>query len=305
MIRVSVIGAGGFIGRHLCEELTRGKSVAVSRYGRKTSVGPDVQPLDFDNNAQLQKIGTESDIVFFLASETIPASSWSNPLIDVEGNLKPFIRFLENATASGLKKCVFISSAGTVYGTTSGKVKEDADKRPFSPYGIIKLAMENYLEYYHRKTGLNYDVFRVSNVYGEGQNTGKGLGIINTFLEKIIRREEIVVYGDGSATRNYVYVKDVAALMSRSLQRMNESGIFNLASNSTASISELVDLLRKIVHEEIRVRYEPGRQSDNSYIDLDNSNILRMAPGFKFTSLQQGLLQTYQALKKETRQSNV
>ena len=87
---------------------------------------------------------------------------------------------------------------------------------PFSPYGIIKLAMEHFLNYYHSKYGLASDIYRVSNVYGDGQDTTKGLGIINTFIEKILSENRVTVFGKGESVRNYVYVKDVAEILSLS-----------------------------------------------------------------------------------------
>jgi UDP-glucose 4-epimerase len=301
MNKVAVIGATGFIGRHLTDRLLREKDLSVVLYGRtemsSLSVDAEYRQIDFQNRDKMKNDFAGTDVVYYLASETIPATSWQNPILEIEKNLLPFLSFLEVITSLGVKKVVFVSSAGTIYGATNGKVTEASDKKPFSPYGIIKLSMENFLNYYHVKCGLSYDIFRVSNVYGEGQNTAKGLGIINTFLEKIITDKKVKVFGDGSSTRNYIYVKDVAELLMYSLKSSGSSDVYNISSNATYNIKELIAILKETVAESFDVEYEDGRRSDNSFIDLDNSKILSRVPGFAFTDIREGIFKTYQFLK--------
>ncbi len=253
--------------------------------------------IDFFDNAKLQEQFKGVEVVFYLASETIPATSWENPALEIEKNLVPFINFLQAAAHTGVKKVVFVSSAGTVYGATSELVKEDADKNPFSPYGITKLTMENYLRYFRVKYGMQCDIYRVSNVYGEGQNTAKGLGIVNTFLEKIIRDKEVKIFGDGKTVRNYIYVKDVAELLSRSLKNPGSSEVYNVSSDNTLSINDLVNIIKEVVAEQFVVTYTNLRQSDNSAVFLDNSKILKDNPDFKFSSIEEGIARTYAYIK--------
>ncbi|MCE3226590.1 MAG: NAD-dependent epimerase/dehydratase [Bacteroidetes bacterium] len=301
MKNVAIIGSNGFIGRHLTERLSREKNLNLFLFGRsESSVSKDAHPykkIDFNNNEQLRKDFKDVDTVYYLASETIPASSWDTPMIEIEKNLVPFINFLEIISKLKVKKIAFVSSAGTVYGTTNGKVPEDFNKAPFSPYGITKLAMENFLNYYRVKYNLQFDVYRVSNVYGEGQNIGKGLGIINTFLEKIIKESSVKVFGDGQTIRNYIYVKDVAELLSLTIRTPDTSDVYNVSSNSTLSINELIKIMKEVVAEDFKVNHEGGRQSDNSYIDLDNTKILKNFSDFRFIEIKQGITKTYAALK--------
>lgn len=200
-----------------------------------------------------------------------------------------------------MKKIVFVSSAGTVYGPAEEKVKEDSATKPFSPYGIIKLTMENFLSYFEKKYDLHFDIYRVSNVYGDGQDISKGLGIINTFLEKIITEKRITIFGTGESVRNYVYVKDVAELMSLSLTSdLSVSNVYNLASNDTLSINGLVKLMQKTVNEQFEVIYKETRQSDNPTIDLDNTKLLSAYSNFKLTNIGEGIAKTYSYIKKNT-----
>ena len=299
-MKVAVIGSNGFIGRHLVERLQKETRLELFLFGKRDeSLGKGLpyKKIDFFNKAELIKDFAEIEMVYYLASETIPATSWEDPASEIEKNLRPFLSFLEVVAKLKLKKIAFISSAGTVYGATTGKVPEDANKQPFSPYGIVKLTMENFLQYYKIKYGIQYDIFRVSNVYGEGQDTGKGLGAINTFLEKIIRENKVQIFGDGESTRNYIYVRDVIELLTWSVQHTDASDVYNMSSDSTLSLNQLVSVMKSIVKEEFTVIFEKGRLSDNSYVDFDNSKLIKHLPEFKFTPIEEGILKTYQFLK--------
>ena len=301
MINVAIIGSNGFIGRHLTQRLLKERDTSLFLFGRSdegySEAGTSYKKIDFFDKESLTRDFKNIDLVYYLVSETIPATSWIDPNIEIQKNLNPFINFLEVISKLKVKKIAFVSSAGTVYGATSGKVQEDSDKKPFSPYGIIKLAMENFLNYYKAKYNMEYDIYRVSNVYGEGQNTGKGLGLINTFLEKILLENKVEIFGDGASTRNYIYVKDVAELLTHSLRSLQSSDIYNISSNSTLSINEVVAIMKKMVDENFDVIYKESRQSDNSYIDLINTKILTNFNKFNFTAIEEGIEKTYHSLK--------
>lgn len=301
---VAILGANGFIGKHLTKVLMQNSQLKITLFGRSPSNDfKDKLPyhkLDLNNTSQLEKYFKETEIVYYLASDSIPSSSWDDPKFDVEKNLLPFIHFLNNGVKHKLRKVVFVSSAGTIYGPSKEKLN-DQTKKPFSPYGITKLAMENYLNYFEVRHNIKHDIFRVSNVYGDGQDTSKGLGIINTFLEKIIKDHNITIYGNGENIRNYICVNDVAKLLSLSISSGADSNIYNLASNDNISINQLVDIIKKIVKEEFKVNYKETRQSDNPAISLDNSKLKASFKDFKFIELSDGIEQSYKHIKREIR----
>ena len=190
MLKIAIIGANGFIGRHLVDILSKSSLIKLSLFGRKDKPlqGTELHcsKIDLMNVDQINQQFSDIDLVYYLASATIPSSSWENPMLEFEKNLIPFFNFVDCIAKLGIKKVVFVSSAGTIYGPSKFKVTENSDKHPFSPYGIIKLTMEHFLNYFKNKYDINFDIYRISNVYGEGQNTSKGLGIINTFIENIL-----------------------------------------------------------------------------------------------------------------------
>lgn len=298
-LNVAVIGSNGFIAKHLIQQLAANHALQLRLFGRShTNINPGLpyKKIDFNNEEALLQDFEGIDLVYYLVSESIPSSTWDNPMMEIEQNLKPFITFLSVAAKLHIKKVAFVSSAGTVYGTTSGKVSEDSSKNPFSPYGIIKLTMENFLNYFETKYNLHYDIYRVSNVYGQGQDTSKGLGIINTFLESIIKKGEVNVFGDGESTRNYIYVKDVAHLLSLSVAKPDTSGIYNVSSDSTLSINALIRVMQAEVPIPFKINYINARKSDNAYIDLDNSRILQHFKGFRFKTIHEGISETYASI---------
>ncbi len=301
---IAIIGANGFIAKHLTNVLIQQSQLKVSLFGRsdKNEFSNRVlyHKLDLNNTKEIERYFKDIDLVYYLASDSIPSSSWENPKFEIEKNLLPFINFLECVSKLGLKKIVFVSSAGTIYGPSSQKLTEYSDKKPFSPYGINKLAMENYLNYFEVKYNLHHDIFRVSNVYGVGQDTSKGLGVINTFLEKIISDKSILIYGNGEIIRNYIYVNDVAQLLSLSISSdPNISNIFNLASNDNLSINELVNVIKNSLQEDFKISYNETRQSDNPAIYLDNTKLKTAYPNFKFSPIEEGIANTFSFLKEK------
>lgn len=303
-MNVAIIGSNGFIGSHLAERLAKIPTVNLFLFGRaKTSAfeyAKSYAKIDLLNQEQIKSQFFDIDIVYYLVSATIPATSWEKPSIELEQNLLPFITFTECIAKLNVKKIIFVSSAGTIYGSSSQKVMEDSDKKPFSPYGIIKLTIEYFLNYFKTKYNINFDIYRISNVYGEGQDTSKGLGIVNTFIENILQHQQIKIFGNGDSTRNYVYVKDVAELLTYSVTSdVNESNIFNIASDDTESINDLLIVLKNVIVENFEVIYTDKRQSDNSIIDLDNTKILKLMPKFKYTGIEDGIKQTYYHIKNK------
>lgn len=302
-MNVAVVGSNGFIGRVLTERLKDETNINLHLFGRgsQSVFGDELpySPIQLLNQELLRTQFKNIDYVYYLISETIPASSWNSPLSEIEKNLRPFVHFCEAISDLSIKKIIFVSSAGTIYGPSTNKLSEEADKQPFSPYGITKLSMEYFLNYIDHKYNIKHDVFRVSNVYGEGQNTGKGLGIINTFIEKIITDGVIQIFGTGEITRNYIYVRDVAEYLACSvLIPADTSNVYNLSSDDTLKINEVVEVLRNVIPSPFSVHYSAARMSDNSAIELDNTKLKKSFPHLKMTSIENGIAKTFQEIKK-------
>ena len=303
-MNIAIVGANGFIGKHLVNQLSENQKNKLFLFGTNElsqfSESYNYSRINLNNSEELLQSFKNIDLVFYLASASIPASSWENPKSEIENNLLPFINFLECLVQLNVKKIIFTSSAGTIYGSSAQKLNEDSNKKPFSPHGINKVTMEYYLNYFEAKYNLKHDIFRVSNIYGEGQNTLKGLGIINTFLEKIISEKEITVFGNGEIIRNYIYVKDVAKALSYSCYfNIHQSAIYNLSSDDSFSINEIIEKIKTITNEDFKINYKETRGSDNPKILLENSKIKDAFKELKFTPILEGIQNTYLNLKKQ------
>ena len=302
MLNVLVLGAGGFIGKHLVSKLGTKKNISVRVFGKtplESFENIEFVQGDFEDKERLKIALSGQDIVYHLISHTVPATSWKNPMLEIERNLIPAINLIELAAEAKVRKICFASSGGTVYGYQQSPADEESPTTPFSPYGIVKKTIESFLQYAKLKENLNYDIYRISNIYGEGQNTEKGLGFINTALKRIIDNEPVVIFGNGKNVRDYIYVKDVVDLLMLSIEKETDnSDIYNVSSGHCVNLNELIDLIRKTVKIDFEVRYIDERQSDNTAVLLDNSKIMKYFGQKQFVSLEQGILKTFHYLKK-------
>lgn len=270
--RCLVLGGRGFIGSHLVTGLL------AAGYQVRCFDRPHVLPIgekhlsnarfelvegDFTSQADLEQALDGCDFCFHLISTTLPKSSNADPLFDVETNLMSTIRLLQQAKKAGVKKVVFVSSGGTVYGVPhSVPIKESHETDPISSYGITKLAIEKYLFLYHELYGLEYAILRLANPYGEGQRTHASQGAVAVFLGKALLGEQIDIWGDGSVVRDYIYIDDVVSALLASLVYRGSVRLFNIGSGSGLSLNQVLDSIEHVLARPVVRRYLAGRSFD-------------------------------------------
>lgn len=269
-MRYLVIGGGGFIGSHLCEGLLAGgNNVTVfdrpnARYLKiLTKKGAKIISGDFLDVDAVEQALSNCDMVFHLVSATVPQTSNENPIYDIETNVLGTLRFLDLARRSSVKRIIFASSGGTVYGIPQEiPIKESHPTVPISSYGITKLMIEKYLHLYWKLYGLDYSILRIANAYGERQPITQTQGVISSFLNKAIHQEEITVWGDGSVIRDYIYVGDISnAFMKAALHKGNFK-TFNIGSGQGHSITDVICTIENIMQKPLTIKYAPGRSFD-------------------------------------------
>jgi UDP-glucose 4-epimerase len=188
------------------------------------------------------------DIVNHQAAQVNVRTSITNPIYDVETNLLGTIRLLQAAGQVGIKKFIFASSGGTVYGETPKiALPETFNTKPVSPYGINKLASEFYIDFYAKQYGFQSIILRYSNVYGSRQNPTSESGVVSIFANRIRNGLHPIVYGDGEQIRDYIHVSDVAAaniLVSQLESPAHE--IFNVGTGKGTSLNELLTLFYRL-----------------------------------------------------------
>lgn len=305
-MRCFIAGGGGFIGSHLGEALLiAGHQVVVfdrpsAKYLENlSSIGAEIRTGNFLNSSDLSRSIADCDIVFHLISTTVPQTSNENPVFDAETNLLGTLALLESARKTKVKKVIFASSGGTVYGIPREiPIKEDHPTEPISAYGITKLAVEKYLHLYWHLHKLDYCILRVANAYGERQPVTETQGIIAVLIDKILKNEEITIWGDGSILRDFVYVTDISNAFLRAIDYTGVQKIINISSGKAYSINDILDVIERIVHSVVHVKYTASRNFDVPINVLDNSLAFKQLNWTPSIDLHEGIARMYNWMKK-------
>jgi len=270
--RCLVLGGRGFIGSHLVDALlNRGYVVRcfdrphVAPLGESHLANPrfELYVGDFVSEADVANAVEGCDRCFHLVSTTLPKTSNADPLFDVESNVMGTIKLLNHATSTGVKKIVFLSSGGTVYGPPIKlPIEEDHPTNPICSYGITKLAIEKYLGLYHQLHGLDYTVLRLSNPFGERQRTEASQGAVAVFLGKVLRGETIELWGDGSVVRDYFHVSDAITAMLAVTEYRGSKKTFNIGSGRGASLNEVLAIIEQVTGRKALRHHMPARAFD-------------------------------------------
>jgi len=266
-----VLGGKGFIGSHLVDALVAaGQSVRVLDRPNLTPLSEPaiiskVEWFDGDSTSEtdVRQALEGCDICYHLVSTTLPKSSNADPLFDVETNVLGTLRLLTHAVRLGVKKVVFVSSGGTVYGIPrTVPVDENHPTDPISSYGITKLAIEKYLHLFFDLHKLDYTILRVSNPYGERQRTLALQGAIAIFLGKVLRGETVDIWGDGTTIRDYVYIGDVIQALLRAGAHNSPARVFNIGSGAGLTLNEVLDEIERATGMKSKRNYATARGFD-------------------------------------------
>ena len=292
-----VFGGSGFLGQRLCKKLVEAefRVRSVSRAGPPRG---EAQPWWTSVEWISANLGTENaapalvgaDLVFHLASSTYPSTSNVDAAFDVESNLVGCLRMLRAAIESQVKRIVFVSSGGTVYGVPrENPIPETHPNDPICSYGIHKLAVEKYLYLYRALNHLDSIVLRVSNLYGEFQNLDRPMGAVSHFVHRAVNGVPIEIWGDGTIRRDYVHVDDVVDALLKTIDYRGPEYVFNIGSGRSVSLNELVDLIRRRVLNGVAVKYLPPRSFDVPENVLDTTRALRELGWSPAIDLETGL----------------
>ncbi|MDX9893391.1 MAG: NAD-dependent epimerase/dehydratase family protein [Patescibacteria group bacterium] len=251
MTKILVTGGAGFIGSNLVDALvSQGHEVSVVdnlSNGNRANLNPAAKFFELDiTDEKLAEVFEQEkpSVVFHLAAQIDVRKSVTDPVWDAKQNIFGSINLLENCRKYGVKKFVFSSSGGAIYGDTDQvPTKEGHPELPISPYGIAKLAVEKYLYYYHQIFGLSYVALRYANVYGPRQSTRGEAGVVAIFSDRLLHCQNPVINGDGSQTRDYVFVGDVVKANLAALAS-DKIGIYNIATAIETTVNQLAELIK-------------------------------------------------------------
>lgn len=300
-----VIGGGGYIGAYLVPMLVAsGRRVTV--LGRSTVphyvLPQDVKYIagDFGKRESLAWLLDHHQEVIHLAYATVPNTSFENPLADLLQNLPPTVQLFSEVAERG-GRLILVSSGGTVYGEAIRlPIREDHPTKPISPYGVTKLTLENYAYLYAVTHGLKFVCVRPGNAYGVGQRPFAGQGFISTAIASVMREQPLKIFGEDGATRDYIYVSDVASGIVSVLEQGHLSETYNLGTGKGFSnmevIQELLPIMKKNVSE-VQIEHLPGRAFDVKANVLDATKLQEHTGWKSQIELNEGLKLTFEWLR--------
>lgn len=305
-MKALVTGGAGFIGSHIVDKLVKEACQAVIVDNLSTGsldnvnkqakfVKMDIRGAELLSLCQAEKF----DCAIHLAAQTMVPRSLQDPQFDCDVNIVGTVNLLEACRQTGVKRFIASSSAA-VYGDVPVlPIVEESTPRPSSFYGLSKLTMEKYMAMYSELYGLEYAVLRYANVYGERQGDfGEG-GVISIFANKIALEQPIAIFGDGTQTRDFVYVGDVAAANYQALIAKQVNSVYNVSTQTEVSVNTLVELMSKVSGKKVDKTYLEPREGDIYRSMLSNAATQKALAWKPQTQLVDGLARTYEFIVKK------
>ena len=299
-MRILVTGGAGFIGSHVADRLLAdGHTVDVVdnlSTGRRERVNAAARLFVCDlRSARLDGAfaAARPEAIVHLAAQAAVPRSVADPRFDASVNVLGTLAVLDAARRVAVRRVVYISTGGAVYGDTDVlPTPEDHPTRPASPYGVSKLAGERYLECWAGLTGTPTLTLRLANIYGPRQDPQGEAGVVAIFTARLLDGAECVVNGDGEQTRDYVYVEDVADAAARALANPDATGVVNIGTGVATSVNDLYRRLARQVGVTRPARHAPARPGEQRKSLLDAARAKALLGWTATTPLDAGLAKT-------------
>ncbi|MGB3462374.1 MAG: NAD-dependent epimerase/dehydratase family protein [Rhodanobacter lindaniclasticus] len=300
-----VTGGNGFIGSGLVDRLrAAGHQVRVLDQSVPRA-DVDWQGVDYVTGsltdvAKLPALLNGVDLVFHLASSTVPSTSNLDPAADVQSNLIGALNLCQAMIEAGKRRLIFFSSGGTVYGNPRQlPVPETHALHPISSYGVVKVAIENYLLMYEQLGDLDPLILRPSNPYGPRQSSAGLQGVIAAFLGKARNGEEVRIWGDGEIVRDYLHIDDLLTFaITAGTGRL--TGAVNVGSGAGHTLNQILDVVREVTDVRLPVEYAPARKYDVAEIVLDITRAITEFGWHPEVDLASGIRATWQTIRRHT-----
>ncbi|MHB1545174.1 MAG: NAD-dependent epimerase/dehydratase family protein [bacterium] len=302
-MKILITGGAGFIGSHVADELiAKGNGVVIIdnlSTGFEYNINPKAKFIkaDITDFKKIENIfASESpEIVYHFAAQIDVRKSVSDPLFDAETNIMGTLNLIKLSNDFKIKKFIFSSTGGAIYGDTDMRpTPENHPEWPLSPYGIAKLTIDKFLNYYYEIFGLKYISLRYSNVYGPRQNPYGEAGVVAIFLNKMLKNEQPVVNGDGNQTRDYVYVKDVVKANILALKNIDKAGIYNVGTSVEISVNDLFKEINKNFDNKYREVHGPAKLGEQKTSCLSYEKIKKELGFVPETAFSEGIKKTYE-----------
>jgi UDP-glucose 4-epimerase len=302
MKKCYIIGGAGFIGQHLVRQLSvTGRQLIVID---KNKILPESVPNqvtytqgDYGNSVFLKQVLKDVHEIVLLAHTTTPQTSYDDPVKDILGNVPEAVNLFEMASGLGVKKVVFVSSGGTVYGRAKQlPITEEHPTNPISPYGISKLTIEKYGLMYNELKGLPVVSVRPGNAYGEDQKPFSGQGFIAAAIARILTHQGIILFGESGTIRDYIHVGDVASGIIAALDRGAPGSCYNIGSGVGRTNREVLDAIMphaKSAGLKVKIQVQPERRFDVPANVLNSAKMRKDTGWISLVSFEEGIQKTW------------
>ena len=309
-MKILLLGAAGFIGTNLTIELAKKTEDEITLVDRSKEFFKPIVSMDLKNvhileadltvDMDFDSILKDQEVVYHLVSTTVPTTSNQHISQELVSNVIFSANLFEACIRCDVKKVVFVSSGGTVYGKeVDCPLKEKTATNPISSYGVQKITIEKLLYLYRYMYGLDYRIIRLANPYGPYQRPNGVLGAVTTFTYKALKGDEITVYGDGSVVRDFIYIDDAIRAIMKIVNGENKHRTFNLGCGYGTSIKQVLETIEKALGIKLNVSYLEGRKVDVPVNYLDISRYEKYYGALNPISLEDGIRKTADFMKKE------
>lgn len=308
-MKITLLGAAGFLGTNLVMELAKNPENEITVVDRSKLYFNTLMDMqlskvnivesDLMMDTDYEGLVAEQDIVYHLVSTTVPTTSNQHITEELKGNVILSANLFEACVHQNVKKIVFLSSGGTVYGKEADcPLNEDTSTNPITSYGVQKVTIEKLLYLYHYMYGLDYRIIRLSNPYGPYQRPNGVLGAVTTFTYKALKGEEINVYGDGTVVRDFIYIDDAVRGIMRIVDGESDYHTFNLGCGYGTSIKQVIGAIENALEMEVCVKYSEARKVDVPVNYLDITRFERVYGCLNPISLVEGIKKTAEFMRK-------
>lgn len=306
-MKILITGGAGFIASHIADTyIKHGHRVVIIdnlSSGRKEFINPRAKfyKVDIRDEKNVKKIisSEKPDIINHHAAQISVRESVKDPVNDAEINILGLLNLLESARINSVRKIIFASSGGVVYGEAEKiPTKENYTPLvPLSPYGVTKLSSEYYLHYYYKTYGMSYVALRYSNVYGPRQNPHGEAGVVAIFTLKLLTNEQPIINGDGKQTRDYIYVGDIAEINRITLET-EKTGLFNVGTGIETNVIDIFRRISGILKSQIKPKFGSLKEGEQKRSCLDTSNTQKKLNWKSKVNLDDGLKETIRYFQK-------
>jgi len=303
-MKILVTGGAGFIGSNIVDRyLGEGHEVVVVDNlitGKRENLNPKAKFYEIDIlDPEIGEIFKKEKpaVINHHAAQIDVRKSLSDPIFDAKVNILGTINILENSVKAGVKKVIYASTGGALYGEpTYLPVDENHPILPIAPYAASKFSAEAYLSLYAQSYNLKYSALRYGNVYGPRQDPLGEAGVIAIFIGKMLKGERPTIYGDGEQLRDYIFVGDIAEV---NLKVLEEGvGVYNVGTGIGTSVNQLFKNLKEILDFKLESIYAPPRKGELLKVYLDAKKIEKELGWKARTSLNEGLRKTVEYFKR-------